>query len=105
MTIDWETILKALGSAGSQTTVASLALLLFFYQRHQEKELRDEYNRSLRRLQAERRQLRKEIAELDEALEKLHDELDAERKARRDAEDEAHDARNGLRVVDGGKNG
>lgn len=104
MTFEWEKILAALGSAGSQTTVASLALLFFFYLRRQEKELREENNKTIRTLQRERRALRKEIAELDQEIEQLQDELDKERAARRAAENDAHAAGH-LRVVEGGNVG
>jgi predicted nuclease with TOPRIM domain len=102
MNIDLEKILMALGSAGSQTTAASLALLLFFYLRRQEKEVRDEHARTIRRLQAERTALLKEIGELQAELEERENDLDRERAARRKAENEAHEV--GLRVVEGGKN-
>lgn len=104
MTFDWEKIFVALGSAGSQTTIASLALLFFFYLRRQEKELREEHSGTIRTLQRERRTLRKEITELHKEIERLEDELDLERAARRAAEDEAHNARHGLKVLDGGMN-
>lgn len=102
---DVEKLLTALGSAGSQTTAASLALLLFFYLRRQEKELRDEHARTIRRLQAERRALLTEIDELQVELEKKDEALDRERVARRAAEDSEHRVKHeGLHVVEGGRN-
>lgn len=98
--IDPQKILDVLGSAGSQTTAASLALMLFFYLRRQEKEVRKEYLETIKRLQAERAALLAEIRDLQKELDDREEDLDRERKARRDAEDDAH-AR-GLRVVDGG---
>lgn len=104
MDINWGKIFEALGSIGSETTTASLALLLLFYLRRQEKELREEHAGTIRTLQRERRTLKREITELHKEIERLEDELDLERAARRAAEDEAHSARHGLKVLDGGLN-
>lgn len=88
-----ERLLDVLGTAGYQSGIVGVVLMLLVYLRKQESGIRSDINGSLQRLTAETLDQKQEIDELKAEIRRKETEIDTLRKERRDAEDREYQQR------------